>query len=296
MTGLTSGSSRHTSSESAPRTDEQDCPEPPQLHAWTVQVRRQARLGSGQPGRLGRAPEKGSAIGAAPALPPAGRAGGGLRAVPDEELGAVERPLYLAAAMTGLRQGELIALPWQDIDWLARRIRVADNFPRGRSDRRDSPKSHEGRSVPMADRVVAELERHFQRSFRADTDLVFGHPQTGKPLDPPKLGKRFKRALARAGVREITFTSCATPLGRSSRRLASRCARFRSGWVTRMRRRRRSTATTHPTRRRGRPREGAFARRSNSRSNLSKKDGIPEGLNRSAKRDLPPADPPPSIS
>ena len=50
------------------------------------------------------------------------------RAVPDEELGAVERPLYLAAAMTGLRQGELIALPWQDIDWLARRIRMADNF------------------------------------------------------------------------------------------------------------------------------------------------------------------------
>jgi hypothetical protein len=30
-----------------------------------------------------------------------------LRAVPDDHLGAVERPLYLAAAMTGLRQGEL---------------------------------------------------------------------------------------------------------------------------------------------------------------------------------------------
>jgi integrase len=62
--------------------------------------------------------------------------------------------LYLTAAMTGLRQGELIALPWLDVDWVARRIRVADNFPRGRVDERDSPKSHEGRSVPMArDRV-----------------------------------------------------------------------------------------------------------------------------------------------
>ena len=129
-----------------------------------------------------------------------------LRAVPDDELGAVERPLYLTAAMTGLRQGELIALPWLDIDWLARRIRVADNFPRGRVDERDSPKSHEGRSVPMADRVAAGLERHFQRTqFRADTDLVFCHPETGKPLDPSKIAKRFKKALGRAGLREITF-------------------------------------------------------------------------------------------
>jgi integrase len=129
-----------------------------------------------------------------------------LRAVPDDELGAVERPLYLTAAMTGLRQGELIALPWLDIDWVARRVRVADNYPRGRLDERDSPKSHEGRSVPMADRVAAGLERHFQRtSYRADRDLVFCHPQTGRPLDPSKLGKRFKTALGAAGLRDVTF-------------------------------------------------------------------------------------------
>jgi integrase len=108
--------------------------------------------------------------------------------------------------MTGLRQGELIALSWLDIDWTARRIRVADDFPRGRVDERDSPKSHEGRSVPMADRVAAELERHFQRTqFRAETDQVFCHPETGSPLDPSKIGKRFKQALRRAHLREITF-------------------------------------------------------------------------------------------
>jgi integrase len=27
--------------------------------------------------------------------------------------------MYLMAAMTGMRQGELLALRWQDIDWLA---------------------------------------------------------------------------------------------------------------------------------------------------------------------------------
>jgi integrase len=126
-----------------------------------------------------------------------------LRAVPADELGAVERPLYLTAAMTGLRQGELIGLRWVDVDWPARRVRVADNYTRGAF---DSPKSHRGRSVPMADRLAGELERHFQRSlFRADDDLVFCHPLTGHVLDASKLRKRFAVALERAGVHAITF-------------------------------------------------------------------------------------------
>ncbi|HEV2773822.1 MAG TPA: site-specific integrase [Thermoleophilaceae bacterium] len=129
-----------------------------------------------------------------------------IQAVPDDELGSVERPLYLTAAMSGMRQGELIALPWSDVDWLARRIRVADNFPRGATSRADTPKSHHGRSLPMADSVAAALERHFQRSsFRADSDLVFCRPQTGAPLDPSKIRKRFREALERGRVRQITF-------------------------------------------------------------------------------------------
>ena len=50
-----------------------------------------------------------------------------IRSTPDDKLGAVERPLYLCAAMTGMRQGELLAARWVDIDWAARRVRVADN-------------------------------------------------------------------------------------------------------------------------------------------------------------------------
>ena len=80
---------------------------------------------------------------------------------------------------------------------------MADNFTRGRM---DTPKSHEGRSVPMAARLARELEDLRQRSrFRADSDLVFCHPKTGHVLDPSKMRKRFKNALVRAEVREITF-------------------------------------------------------------------------------------------
>lgn len=58
----------------------------------------------------------------------------------------------------------------------------------------------------MADRVAAELERHFQRSrCQADDDLVFCHPDTGHPYDASKLRKRFKDALAAAGLRPIRF-------------------------------------------------------------------------------------------
>ena len=126
-----------------------------------------------------------------------------LRAVPDDYLGAIERPLYLAAAMTGLPQGELLGLRWQDIDWSASRVRVAESFTRRAF---DSPKSHHGRSVPMADRLAQELERHFQRArWRSDQDLVFAHPLSGYVLDASKVRKRFTHALQAADVRLITF-------------------------------------------------------------------------------------------
>ena len=60
--------------------------------------------------------------------------------------------------------------------------------------------------MPLADRVAAELERHFQRSaFQADTDLVFAHPHTGNPYDASRLRKRYKRAVTAAGIRDVRF-------------------------------------------------------------------------------------------
>jgi integrase len=114
-----------------------------------------------------------------------------LRAVPEDRLGMTERALYLTAAMTGLRQGELLALRWLDIDWLAGRVRVRRNFVRGQF---GTPKTlRSSRSVPLADRVAAALELHSRRSaYQADDDLVFCHPDTGRPLDRSKLLKRFK--------------------------------------------------------------------------------------------------------
>lgn len=47
-----------------------------------------------------------------------------LAAIPDDYLGPTDCALYAAAAMTGMRKGELQALRWMDVDWPAQLIRV----------------------------------------------------------------------------------------------------------------------------------------------------------------------------
>ena len=100
---------------------------------------------------------------------------------------AIDRALYVTAAMTGLREGELIALRWRDVDWTAARVRVRQNYVLGEF---GTPKSKRStRSVPMADDVAAELERLYQATEARiarqprDDELVFVDPLTGEPLN-----------------------------------------------------------------------------------------------------------------
>lgn len=118
-------------------------------------------------------------------------------AYPDDTLGPTDRTIVLTAAMTGLRQGELIALRWSDILWTESSIRVKASVSRGIE---GDPKSHTSkREVPMADRVASALEAHFQRAFyKRDDDYVFCHPHTGNPYDPSKMRDRFYAAMKTA--------------------------------------------------------------------------------------------------
>ncbi len=127
-----------------------------------------------------------------------------IAAVPGDALGRVERVMYLTAAMTGMRQGELLALRWMDVDWPARRVRVRRNYVRGEY---GTPKSKRStRSVPLADVLGGQLDQlHQVTAYQADADLVFAHPHTGHPVDRSRLSKRYKAALRRAGVRDVRF-------------------------------------------------------------------------------------------
>jgi len=125
---------------------------------------------------------------------------------PPDVLGPVLRVVILTAAMTGLRQSELLGLRWRDVDWSAQRIRVRNAFTRGEHSAKGKSDLSTRRSVPMADRVVAELDGWSKRSAHTgERDLVFAHPQTGNPLDRTKVTRRFQDACTDAGVTVITF-------------------------------------------------------------------------------------------
>src|SRR3954467_9455304 len=64
--------------------------------------------------------------------------------------------IFLTAAFTGLRRGELVALRWRDVDYTAKRIRVCGSLAGGRL---TTPKSGKVRSVPMAPDVANALAR-----------------------------------------------------------------------------------------------------------------------------------------
>jgi integrase len=110
--------------------------------------------------------------------------------------------LYITAAFTGLRQGELLALRWRDVDWALQRIQVRRNYTNRQE---KSPKSGRVRSAPMVDEVTVALDALSRREhFTRPADLVFCS-DTGDHLDSWALRRRFYAALERAGLRRVHF-------------------------------------------------------------------------------------------
>jgi integrase len=125
---------------------------------------------------------------------------------PPDVLGPVLRVVILAAAMTGLRQSELLGLRWRDVDWTAQRVRVRNTFVRGEHSTAGKSDLSTRRSVPMTDRLARELDRWSRRTeYRGENHLVFAHPQTGNPLDRSKVTRRFQAACVETGVQPVKF-------------------------------------------------------------------------------------------
>ncbi len=121
-----------------------------------------------------------------------------VRAAGSDQDGAV----YLTAAFTGLRRGELIALRWRDVNFSGATIRVRASYA---GESLTAPKSGKVRSVPMAPEVAQVLARLSQRKyFTADDDLVFVG-ESGSYLDGSALRRRYKKALEQAGLRPLRF-------------------------------------------------------------------------------------------
>lgn len=113
----------------------------------------------------------------------------------------IDRPMFMAAVMTGMRKGELVALRWRDVDWNAGRIRVRRNYTCGEF---GTPKSRRStRSVPMTPDLADALRAlHTASRWRRPDDLVFAHPEHGGVIPKANIARRFRLALRAAGVDE----------------------------------------------------------------------------------------------
>ena len=110
--------------------------------------------------------------------------------------------IYLTAAFTGLRRGELLALRWRDVDFAGSTIRVRASYAAGQL---TTPKSGKVRAVPMAPDVASALAKLGGRDrFSGEDDFVFVG-EHGLPLDGDALSSRYRDALVRAELRALRF-------------------------------------------------------------------------------------------
>lgn len=122
------------------------------------------------------------------------------RAAADEQ----DAALYLTAAYTGLRQGELLALRWRDVDFAGQRVHVRRSWSEAARAEK-APKSGKVRSVPLVPELVGPLDRLSRREhFTDDDDLVFV-TEAGEHLAGWTVRRRYEAALKRARLRRVRF-------------------------------------------------------------------------------------------
>jgi len=118
-------------------------------------------------------------------------------------------PIFLCAARTGLRMGELLALRWEDLDFIGRFIQVSRNYTHWKL---TTPKSGESRRVDMSLELTQVLkDLKLERQINAGASGIDIPPwvfcnEKGGLLHPHNLRDRiFYGLLKKAGLRQVRF-------------------------------------------------------------------------------------------
>ena len=135
--------------------------------------------------------------------------------------------LYILAVHTGMRQGEMLALRWQDVDMESAVMSVRRTLTRsGGKVVFGEPKTKKSRrSIRLTPQAVEALRSHLERQLE-DMEILGDHYQdqglvfttnTGGPINPSNLRQRsFAQLLKRAGLPHMRFHdlrhTCATLL------------------------------------------------------------------------------------
>jgi integrase len=135
--------------------------------------------------------------------------------------------LYILAVTTGLRQGELLGLKWDDIDHVVRTLQVKRTLTTAKGGPVLSAPKTKGsrRTVRLSQTALEALRSHLERQLGEidqagdlwrENGLIFAS-ESGSPLSRQHVtAHRFKPLLKRAGLPEIRFHdlrhTCATLL------------------------------------------------------------------------------------
>ncbi len=149
-----------------------------------------------------------------------------VRALLDAARGDRLEALYVMAVYTGMRQGELLALKWQDMDLEDGYVSVRRTLTRGGGLLLGEPKTKKSRrTIRLTATAVEALHAHLARqleemeqmgSLYRPGGLVFAN-EVGGIINPSNLRQRsFARLLGRAGLPPMRFHdlrhTCATLL------------------------------------------------------------------------------------
>ena len=135
--------------------------------------------------------------------------------------------LYVLAVTTGLRQGELLGLKWDDVDMEAGTLQVRRTLTTAKGGPvLSAPKTKASRrTVKLSKTALEALRSHLTRqledidrvgSLWRENGLIFAS-EVGEPLDRREIStRRFKPLLERAGLPRVRFHdlrhTCATLL------------------------------------------------------------------------------------
>lgn len=135
------------------------------------------------------------------------------------------KALFLMDLGTGLRQGEIVALKWPDIDMDKRtvsikktlkNVTIIDGDKRTYKLIEQTPKTKNSiRTVPLPKNLIPLLEEHAERQkneIAAAGDIYMNNnyvfcTEIGTPIDPRNLRRSFARLLKKAGISHKKFHS-----------------------------------------------------------------------------------------
>lgn len=111
-------------------------------------------------------------------------------------------PLLFIAIFTGMRQGEIMALTWDSINWITKKITIDKNYTHGTL---GTPKTGKIRVIDMSDELVKVLREWRMACPKGENNLVCPNNEGNYQSAENMMKRRFLPTLNRAGIDKIRF-------------------------------------------------------------------------------------------